>query len=272
MSKEFDHIVKAGTDLYKLIIEEISNQSVKKYGGDKYTFEQLTNWRQVELPSILEERFKSKKHTWLTKDELVLLMDWKLAAGKFRPMLPKLIKSNEADVVKETTTAGFDILLQFKDRFGTKQYQDTVKSSLKKLSELRGVGPATASLMLSLLHKINEKLAPPFFSDESFIYYVVEPTRPGTPIKYNVKEYIEELLPVYFKLVSNRKDISIQVFERGAWSLEQIYLNRLHKLSDVKIPFTVDETDIKAFNDTDGSNSTKKEDLDDGPQKKKRRK
>ncbi|KAK6199269.1 uncharacterized protein RJT21DRAFT_45536 [Scheffersomyces amazonensis] len=236
---KYDYLEKAANELYEPIIQELSSQSTKKYDKDKLTFEELTQWRHEKLPTILNQRFKDNDHTWLTKDELILLMDWKLAAGKFRPTLPKLIKSNEENDVIDITKSGFDILLQFTKPIGTKEYQSTVKDSIKKISQLRGVGPATASLMLSLLYKINKTIAPPFFSDESFIYYVIQPIRPQTPIKYNIKEYIEELLPVYFKILKVRNDLDMQLLERGAWSIQQMILNQIDKLINVKVPFEI---------------------------------
>lgn len=55
--------------------------------------------------------------------------------GKFRPRLMNLIKSNTAETVTEVTTLGFE-------------YLPDIEKAIKKLSELKGVGPATASGLL----------------------------------------------------------------------------------------------------------------------------
>jgi hypothetical protein len=173
-------------------------------------------------------------------------MDWKLAKGKFRPMLPKLIRSNAPDLVKSATTDGFNIWLKFFKSnntsswadIKTSDYIDAVKSSFKLVCVLKGVGPATASLILSLLVDINAVLTPPFFSDESFLYYVVEPTRPDSKIKYNVKEYTEELLPVYFEILS-KVDLNMTTLERGGWALKMYEMYRITKLVNVKPKFDV---------------------------------
>ncbi|KAK3726646.1 hypothetical protein QZH41_012278 [Actinostola sp. cb2023] len=91
-------------------------------GGD------CTSRFQNELPNAIQKR--SEKH--LTKDELIQLMQWKLSRGKFRPRLIEFIKSNTPETITENTTLAF------------KQLPD-VEKAIKKLSELKGVGPATAS-------------------------------------------------------------------------------------------------------------------------------
>ncbi|KAK6456964.1 uncharacterized protein RJT20DRAFT_36120 [Scheffersomyces xylosifermentans] len=273
MGDSLDTIVSAANELYSIINDEVSNQSTKKYkqNDKELTFAELTEWRNSGLPKELSSRYKENKETWLIKDELVLLMDWKLANGKFRPTLPKLIKSNEEKDVESVTKEAFSIFLKgitFKSgKFNwskaseedIKQFKDTVKSALKKVCELRGVGPATGSLILSLLTDIEPSFAPPFMSDESFLYYVVEAKRPGTPIKYNVKEYLEELLPVYLDILSKKSDLTFDLLEKGGWSLKSYELQRLFKLANVKIPFEVDEEQLKKYTTGDGKGSAKKE-------------
>lgn len=98
-----------------------------------------------------------------------------------------LVKSNSADVVKSTTQAGFASLKDDKDAM----------KSLKILTALRGIGPATASLLLSV-YQPDEV---PFFSDELFRWTHWD--APGKKeynwdrsIKYNVTEYKELLASV----------------------------------------------------------------------------
>jgi hypothetical protein len=275
-----DHISKAKS-LYTTITKEFSAQSTKTYNHDKLDLYQLDNWKNEELPDILLARYNELKHVWLTKDELVLLMDWKLAKGKFRPTLPKLIKSNEEKTVESVTKEGLDILINYFNqerltswkKVDTTTYKDVVKKAFKKLCELRGVGPATASLIMSLLHKIDPVLTPPFFSDESFIYYVVEPSRPDTKIKYNVKEYIDELLPVYFEILAEHSDLTMNDLEKGGWALKMYDIYRIDKLLNVKPDFDVDDEDLKMYKHIK-QEEEKKEDEEveeEGPSKKKRK-
>ena len=59
------------------------------------------------------------------------------------------------------------------------EYSEVIKKSFEKFTLLKGVGPAMASLLANLLIKINPYLTPPFFSDESFLFYYMESFRPG---------------------------------------------------------------------------------------------
>ena len=99
--------------------------------------------------------------------------------GKFRPTLPKLVASNDATVVEETTRKAF------------KQYSsnsDSPEQAVKILNELKGIGPATSSLLLS----VYDPSSCPFFSDEFFRYMVWDTS--GSPagwdrkLKYDMKE------------------------------------------------------------------------------------
>lgn len=87
-----------------------------------------------------------------------------------------LVQQNSEEFVKETTTAGFSA--------------DSWNESLDILTKLKGIGPATAALLLSTSDP--EKL--PFFSDELFRWAFWE-NRSGAgwdrKIKYSIKEYRE---------------------------------------------------------------------------------
>lgn len=97
---------------------------------------------------------------WLQLDELKEVMRWKLARGKFRPTLPGLIASNSDAAVKDVTSRGLAHLgAEDKDADGTRALK-----AMTTLCELKGVGPATASLILSLA---NEHQG--FMSDESWL-------------------------------------------------------------------------------------------------------
>ena len=89
----------------------------------------------------------------------------------------KLVTSNEENVVQETTREAFATI---KD--------GSISKSLAMLTRMRGIGPATASLLLSTYDAINV----PFFSDELFRYvnYDGEGARGwDRKINYNKKEY-----------------------------------------------------------------------------------
>ncbi|KAI3404744.2 COX18 [Candida oxycetoniae] len=222
-----------------------------KYDDNTKTFEELDHWKEKDLPCLLKKRYQGSEEvtTYLTKSELINLMDWKLNKGTFRPSLPKLIKSNDEEAVKKVTENGYKIIIDYfkslpRDFWSSETtieaqqtYSKTIRTAFKKLCELRGVGPATASLVLNCLTGIYPNLTPPFFSDESFIYYVIDPSRPDTKIKYSVKEYADELLPVYFDLMRQIPDYTLHDLEKGAWSLKYYDMYRDDKLINVANPF-----------------------------------
>lgn len=232
-------VVEASRTLYPQITQTLSDQSGRRYNSDQWNLSQLDDWKNQLLPATLKQRFSNEGRCYLTAEELVLLMDWKLAKGKFRPMLPKLIRSNDDDMVKSTTEKGLMFFLEEVKNFetlftNTKKYSEVVKKAMNDIAKLKGVGPATASLILSLLWQIN-LLAPPFFSDESFLFLVVDRSRPDTKIKYNMKEYLEELLPVHFEMMGKDSSVNFNRLEQGLWSLKMIDLHRIDKLSDIDV-------------------------------------
>ena len=78
----------------------------------------------------LSSEIRNRSPCFLNADELRLIMDWKLARGKFRPQLKKLIASNSSDFVESTTKQAF-----------LKSWPE----NLEILTRLKGVGPATAT-------------------------------------------------------------------------------------------------------------------------------
>lgn len=78
----------------------------------------------------LSVKCQSRNPFFLSLEELMLVMDWKLQRGKFRPQLKSLIESNSPDLVVSVTKNAL-----------SKEWPE----NLKILTELRGVGPATAT-------------------------------------------------------------------------------------------------------------------------------
>ncbi|KAK3114984.1 hypothetical protein LTR53_006113 [Teratosphaeriaceae sp. CCFEE 6253] len=138
----------------------------------------LADLEQQRLNTI-PRAVRSRDPQHVTKSELVLLMDWKLAHGKFRFQLKKLIAQNEGVTVKSVTIEAFRMSLSS---------EKDVKRALSALSTLRGVGPATASLLLSV--KDQENI--PFFSDQLYQWACWNEAEGwAQDIKYSDKSYFE---------------------------------------------------------------------------------
>jgi hypothetical protein len=99
-------------------------------------------------------------------------------------MLQGLVQRNADSVVQDLTRDAFKSFSS-----GSKS-ADEAKQTVNTLSKLQGIGPATASLLLSVF----DPDAVPFFSDELFRWCFFEDGKGkgwDREIKYNVKEYVE---------------------------------------------------------------------------------
>ncbi|KAF8078806.1 hypothetical protein FPV67DRAFT_1466565 [Lyophyllum atratum] len=113
----------------------------------------------------------------ITLSEMQTIMDYKLAFGQNRPALRAMIKKNSVAHVKDVSERALAHALDDGD-------WEEVKKAMDVLCELKGVGPATASLILSLLYPS----VIPFFSDEATVDVLAPPGgRKG--IKYTAKTY-----------------------------------------------------------------------------------
>ncbi|KAM3916094.1 uncharacterized protein RB166_015472 [Leptodactylus fuscus] len=128
---------------------------------------ELDKWYQEELPALIATRPQKS----ITQEELVKLMEWKLMRGKFRPRLKQLAASNSASMVESTTKKAFQLL-------------PSVSAAIDELCQLKGIGPATASAVLSA--GAPELAA--FMADEA-----VESVPGMSPIQYNLKHYLRFL-------------------------------------------------------------------------------
>ncbi|KAI5360321.1 putative DNA glycosylase [Septoria linicola] len=174
MSLEDGHRIDAiTTEVFAGLLEHYPH--VVPARASEYEFRRYT-----QIPQTIAAR-KVKHEAQLGKTEVVVLVDWKLAHGTFRPKLKQLVQSNPPDVVEKTTAAAF---ASFDGS------PENVKSSLAELSTLKGIGPATASLLLSVAFPDQV----PFFSDELFRWAFWEEGKGkgwDRSIKYTPKEYLE---------------------------------------------------------------------------------
>jgi hypothetical protein len=153
-----------------------------------------------------------------------MLMSARRKHGTFRPALLGLVQSNTPQAVEETTKKAYSVILD------SKCSQSKIIEALKILAGLKGIGPATSSLLLSVLQP--EEI--PFFSDELFRWSCWDnevKSKEGTgwqrKIKYNFKEYemmldrVEKLRTRLGKSSGQKPDTSVRAadIEKVAWVL-----------------------------------------------------
>ncbi|KAF2086135.1 hypothetical protein K490DRAFT_44979 [Saccharata proteae CBS 121410] len=165
----------------------------------RYESHVSTELRELEAfrASTLPERVLRRREegAWLQKEEVVKLVEWKLKHGTFRPNLLKLAQSNPDELIVSTTKEAFA------------QYKTSgPQVALTTLCTLKGIGPATASLLLSQV----DPRRIPFFSDELYRWLHWEDDGPKSKgggwdrkIGYTAKEYaslVERIEPVRARL------------------------------------------------------------------------
>lgn len=137
--------------------------------------------------------------------------------GTFRPKLLALVQSNPTEFVLETTTQAFELIT-------SPDGDGSPSPALKVLTQLKGIGPATASLLLSVL-RMSEV---PFFSDELFRWSCWDDAGDAKGggwergIKYNTKEYgvLVEKVGFLRKRLGVGNVVAVDV-EKVAWVLGQ---------------------------------------------------
>ncbi|XP_044159491.1 uncharacterized protein LOC122944863 [Bufo gargarizans] len=161
-------------------------------GAKQKQFVELDKWYQEELPA----RMAARPQKSLTQEELVKLMEWKLMRGKFRPRLKQMVSSNPASTVESCSRKAFQLL-------------PDVSAAIDELCQLKGVGPATASAILSA----GAPDLAAFMADEA-----VESVPGLTPIQYNLKHYMRYLEEL------QRKAEALSKASQQEWTLHQVEL------------------------------------------------
>lgn len=125
----------------------------------------LDEWYMDQLPSQLQEQ------KFISQPQLSQLMKWKLSRGQNRPSLQQFVDSLNHDLVKKTSLEAFALLEKEPGR------------ALDRLATLKGIGPATASAVLSAYSPTI-----PFLSDEGLIAVNL----PGKYTKAAFLRFLEE--------------------------------------------------------------------------------
>ncbi|KAL1873028.1 hypothetical protein Daus18300_004169 [Diaporthe australafricana] len=181
---------------YDQLIEAVSASKGAKSG--QKTLAELDRYRYVEAPAIFAS---TKSSQAMQLGHVQTLVEWKLKHGKFRPTLMKLVSSNENSFVNDTTTSAMDLYNKNAD----------ASAAIDVLTRLKGIGPATASLLLAV-HDPQKVI---FFADEAFHWLCNHGKRDH--IKYNAKEYKE--LNENSQKLANRLGVQAVDVERVAYVL-----------------------------------------------------
>ncbi|KAI9671375.1 MAG: hypothetical protein M1831_004284 [Alyxoria varia] len=138
---------------------------------------ELDQQRYIDIPAAVARRKQDpeaakKKESdthrnlaeppYITKDELVTLVKWKLKHGTFRPKLLSLASSNSEEDVRQVSSKAFEIIPDA--LIAAAPRLKSLHNSVEILTKLKGIGPATASLILSVYDPRDIS----FFSDPLF--------------------------------------------------------------------------------------------------------
>ncbi|KAJ8127480.1 hypothetical protein O1611_g6156 [Lasiodiplodia mahajangana] len=179
---------------YSSLLKSISSEKAPKAGQPSLL--ELDNFRYT----VAVDAFQSDKpKRQMEHDDVKTLVDWKLRHGKFRPTLMKLVSSNDGGVVKET----------IRDAMAQYWSDKNITNAMDAIAKLKGIGPATASLLLSV-HDPNRVI---FFSDEAFWWLCCGGQK--SPIKYNAKEY--QQLNIAADKLSKRLHVGATDIEKVAY-------------------------------------------------------
>ncbi len=102
------------------------SEVVERQGVDRLP--ELDRWYHDELPNEM----RSRKPMYATRVELIRVTEWKMARGVWRARNLVLVRSNDADDVKDAA----------EEALGKIPHPT---APISRLAKLKGVGPATAS-------------------------------------------------------------------------------------------------------------------------------
>ncbi|PWN29251.1 hypothetical protein BDZ90DRAFT_142549 [Jaminaea rosea] len=140
-----EDLAKALTSYDSLLAQRSSSSSGKRSPLlPSSTLVELEERVWEHIPAVLASR--SQPH--LNREELLICLAWKLGRGKYRPTLPSLVASNSEEKVVEVTGKAWRSFIPAREA----REEDSLRNfpCLRILTSLRGIGPATASLLLGI--------------------------------------------------------------------------------------------------------------------------
>lgn len=136
--------------------------------------------------------------------------------GTYRPFLPGMIQKNSEDEVRSSTRKASKLVVA-----GTLLAQDSaeaitkqIEAALTEVCVLKGVGPATGTLVLSAFNPV----LVPFFEDELFRWLVPGHT---AKLKYDRKEY-KAMLGKALEVVLSMHGVEARDLEKVAYVAEHL--------------------------------------------------
>ncbi|PHH83688.1 hypothetical protein CDD83_2945 [Cordyceps sp. RAO-2017] len=195
-----DEISRADLDAalsrYPAVVEAVAATKAHKPG--QKTLQALDRYRYVDAPRAFAPAADADQPPRaMGLDDVKLLVEWKLRHGTFRPTLMSLVASNAPALVQRTVQ---EALRLYRD-------SSSAADALAVLCALRGIGPATASLLLA----VHDPARALFFSDEAF-RWLCRGGDARAPIRYTPAEY---------RALSERADAVARRLGVGAVELEK---------------------------------------------------
>jgi hypothetical protein len=160
--------------LYRAITAVMSGKKRPGYqaGSNLVELDDPTLWERVEghneevidsIPHLQDcEKalglFQSQQRRYFTKKELEQIIQWKHTVGKSRPANKKLMEQNSDAEVQEHTRSAIAIAVKIKldesvnsDGSLTAGGKKDIQAAIACMDKLKGIGPAGASAVLSLI-------------------------------------------------------------------------------------------------------------------------
>ncbi|KAK6537023.1 hypothetical protein TWF281_001226 [Arthrobotrys megalospora] len=217
---------------YPATLKAVSDkkQPAKKLkSDDSQTLEEIDGWRDGLADDVKPGKSAKGEFGGRTLDasQVKDIVLWKLKRGKFRPTILPLVNSNPGEELEAIVNEALSMPLPSQvTSGGTKDDDDEalaqVSSMMKVLIKLKGIGPATATAILSSVFPA----IVPMFSDEAFRWIMMDKSNASTgwnrKISYDAKEYSEffrRVRQVCRELASEDEAVDAGSVEKVGWVL-----------------------------------------------------
>ena len=125
------------------IVKAIGNRAKKRsHAKNLSEMRKLENWWRDEYANV------ARAKGFVSKDELVKIMEWKISHSKWRPLLNGLKSKNDPASVKKHSTSAMTYMNKLLSASDSTKQRDFLKKALDELCKLKYVGPVTATAIL----------------------------------------------------------------------------------------------------------------------------